>query len=727
MTPPRPTSAAGLDRRSFIKVSALAGGGLLVATCFRVGPLSARGQVPRPGPGPFAPNAFIRIAADGTVTLIAPNSEMGQGAKTALPMILAEELDVRWEQVTIEQGDLNPAYGRQAAVGSGSTPGNYATLRRAGAVARAMLVAAAARTWSVPTDECTTADGAVLHRRTQRRLGYGELAGTAATLPLPAEAPLKEPKHFTLIGRRVTGVDNRKIVTGQPLFGIDQKLPGMLYAAYVKCPVFGGSVASADLAGAKREPGVRDAFVLEGVTGLTPGVAIVAGSTWQAFQAADKLRVQWNPGPGAGQSSAAMAAAAVTLGRPAPTEPPPSGATVVEAVYHYPFLAHATLEPQNCTALFRDGTMEMWCPTQMPAVGQRLVTRGLGLPDEKVIVHVTRLGGGFGRRGSNEFSLEAAAIAQRLEGTPIKLTWTRAQDFAHDNYRSNGWHFLRAGLDPAGKLVSLQDSFVKMLGGPGDMTAAGFPFNAVPGSGVRSSKIPGTVPTGYWRAPGDNGNTWAIQSFVDELAHAAGRDPLAFTLDLLAAIPAPAAAGPAARRGGRGERFVPAQMSAVLRLAAEKAAWGQRRPRGQGQGLAITHTNNAYVAIVADVSVSPAGELRIEKLTAAVDAGTIINLSSAESQVQGAMLDGIGAAWFLKVTIEGGAAAQQAFGSYPLLRIANAPPVVAVHFVPSLAPPTGLGEPGLPPAAPAVCNAIFAATGKRVRTLPISDEDLRWS
>ncbi len=724
---PRPAPGARLDRRGFIKVSALAGGGLLIATCFRAALPSARAQAPRPGAEPFAPNAFIRIAADGTITLIAPNSEMGQGAKTALPMILAEELDVPWDRVSIEQGDLNPAYGRQAAVGSGSTPGNYATLRQAGAVARAMLVAAAAQTWGVPPEECATANGAVLHDRTQRRLAYGELAASAATLPVPAKAPLKDPKDFKLIGRRVPGVDNRKIVTGQALFGIDQKLPGMVYAAYVKCPVFGGTVGGANLADVKGEPGVRDAFILEGIAGLASGVAIVAASTWQAFQAAEKLKVQWNPGPGAGQSSTAMAAAAEALGRRGPADPLPPGATAIEAVYHYPFLAHATLEPQNCTALFRDGTMEMWCPTQMPAAGQRLVTRGLGLPEQKVIVHVTRLGGGFGRRGSNEFSLEAAAIAQRLEGTPVKLTWTRAQDFAHDNYRSNGWHFLRGGLDPAGKLVSLQDSFVKMLGGPGDMTATGFPFNAVRGSGVQSSKIPGTVPTGYWRAPGDNGNTWATQSFVDELAHAAGRDPLDFTLGLLAAVPAAGGGGPAGRRGGRGERFVPAQMAAVLKLAAEKAGWGRKRPRGEGQGLAITHTNNAYVAIVADVSVSPAGDLKIQKLTAVVDAGTIINLSSAESQVQGAMLDGIGAAWFLKVTIAGGAAEQQAFGSYPLLRIAHTPPVVAVHFIPSLAPPTGLGEPGLPAAAPAVCNAIFAATGRRIRTLPISDEDLRWS
>jgi isoquinoline 1-oxidoreductase beta subunit len=359
--------------------------------------------------------------------------------------------------------------------------------------------------------------------------------------------------------------------------------------------------------------------------------------------------------------------------------------------------------------------MEMWCPTQMPSSGQRLVSRGLGLAPGDIVVHVTRMGGGFGRRGSNEFSLEAAAIARKLEGTPVKLTWTREQDFAHDNYRSNGWHFLRGALDRDGRIVLLHDSFVKIEGGPGDMTAGKFPFIAVAGSQVRSSKISGTVPTGYWRSPGDNGNAWATQSFVDELAHAAGRDPLEFTLGLLSSVPE-------GRQGG----FVASKMATVLKLAAEKSGWGAKLPRGQGRGLAISHTNNTYVAVVAEVAVAPEGELRIRKLVAAVDAGLIVNLSSAESQVQGAMLDGIGAAWFLKVTIGKGAAVQANFNDYRLARMEHTPPVVDVHFIGSDAPPNGLGEPGLPPAAPAVCNAIFAATGKRIRTLPIVDGDLKW-
>jgi isoquinoline 1-oxidoreductase beta subunit len=724
MSTPSPLSAASLDRRDFLRVSALAGGGLLVSTYLRLGAADANLPAASGPAGEFAPNAFIRISPSGAVSLIAPNSEMGQGAKTALPMLVAEELDVTWTSVTVTQGDLNPAYGRQFAVGSQSTVANFNPLRQAGATARAMLVEAAARTWGVPPGECSTANGEVIHPPTNRRLGYGALTAQAATLAVPTGVPLKDPKDFRLVGTRVPGVDTRRIVTGEPLFGLDQKLPGMVHAAYVKCRTFGGKPVRANLDEVKKLPGVRDAFILDGITGLAPGVAIVAGSTWEAFQAVGKLTVEWNHGPGVTQSSAEMARQAEAFIQAAPPPPRSPDQKVIEAVYHYPFLTHATLEPQNCTAVFRDGVMELWCPTQIPGTAQSGVTQGLGIAARDVIVHVPRLGGGFGRRSVNEYALEAAAIARRFPGTPVKLTWMREHDFAHDQYRSNGWHAFRAAMDGSGKL-QLQDVFVKMLGGPGDMTAGGFPFTAIPGSGVQSFKLNGTIPTGYWRAPGDNGNTWATQSFVDELAHAAGRDPLAFTLELLAAIPAPGAGR--GGRGGFGGAFSVEKMTAVLKLATEKAGWGRQLPRGQGLGFAITHTNNAHVAVVAEVTVSRTGGLRINRLTAAVDAGLIVNLSSAEGQVQGAMLDGISAAWHQRITIEQGAAAETSFAQYPQLRMNAAPPEVAVHFVASTAAPTGLGEPGLPAAAPALCNAIFAATGKRLRTLPIADHDLAWS
>jgi isoquinoline 1-oxidoreductase subunit beta len=708
-TPRSPTPV--MDRRQFVKVGALAGGGLLIGTYVRFGELGAAEPA---AAADFTPNAFISISSSGAVSIIAPNSEMGQGVKTSLPMIVAEELDVAWEKVTVTQGDLNPAYGRQTSVGSQSTPSNFMPLRRAGATARAMLIQAAAETWGVPASECTTEGGAVIHRASNRRAAYGELATKAASLTPPANVPLKDPKDFKLLGTRVPGVDNLKIVTGASLFGIDVQLPGMLYATYTKCPAFGGKVVSANLDAVKARPGVRDAFVLDGIDGLPSGVAIVADSTWNAFSATKALEVKWDEGAVVSQNSVEMAKQAEALAAATPAPALPEGAKVVKAVYHYPFLAHATLEPQNCTAVYKNGVMEMWAPSQIPSVGQGLVSRGLGLEPKNIVVHITRLGGGFGRRGSNEFSIEVAAIAKKLEGTPVKLMWPREYDFAHDNYRSNGWHYFTAGLDSSGKVVSLHDAFVKMLGGPGDMTAAGFPFNAIPGSSVKSSKLPGGIPTGYWRAPGDNGNTWATQCFVDELAHAAGREPVAFTTDLLNNAPA---------QNG----FDTRRMLQVLTLATEKAGWGQERPRGEGQGFAITRTMGAYVAIVADVAVSREGKLTIKKITAAVDCGTIVNLSTAEAQVQGAILDGISAAWFQKITIERGAAAQTNFDEYPMLRMNDSPRQMEIHFVTSTAPPTGLGEPGLPAAAPAVCNAVFAATGKRIRTLPFVGESLKWS
>ena len=704
-----------LDRRSFVKVGTMLGGGLLVSAYIPFGELLAA-----EAPGDFVPNAFIRIAPSGAVTIVAPNSEMGQGIKTGLPMIVAEELDVPWDQVTIEQGDLNPAYGRQMSVGSQSTPTNWMPMRTAGAAARATLVMAAAETWGVPASECSTENGTVVHKASGKRAKYGELVPKAvAMVQMPGfrvtNGGLKDPKDFKLLGTRVPGVDNQKVVTGAPLFGIDVQLPGMVYATYTKCPVFGGKVTGANLDEIRARPGVKDAFILDGIAGLPSGVAIVADSTWNAFKATNALAMVMDKGPAVNLSSVEMAKQADDLAKnamPGPNIPP--GAKVVKATYHYPFLAHATLEPQNCTALYKNGVMEMWAPSQIPSSGAGLVTRGLGIDASNVKVHITRLGGGFGRRGSNEFSIEVAAIAKRLEGTPVKLMWMREQDFAHDNYRSNGWHYFTAGLDNTGKVVGLHDAFVKMLGGPGDMSGGGFPFNAVVGSQVTSSKLPGGVPTGYWRAPGDNGNTWATQSFVGELAHEAGKDPLAFTMDLLNGMPAQ-------------QNYDVNRMKAVLKLATDKANWGQKRPKGEGQGFAITRTNNAYVALVADVSVTREGVLTIKKLVAAVDPGIVINLSAAEAQVQGAILDGISAAWYQKITIEGGAAAQRNFDEYPMLRMSKAPRQVEVHFIQSGGNPTGLGEPALPVAAPALCNAIFAATGVRVRTLPIVDQSLKWA
>lgn len=735
-----------LSRRSFIKATALAGGGLLLGNYFgfrsatealATQPLEA----PLAGATHFSPSAFIRILPNGSVTLIAKNPEIGQGVKTSLPMILAEELEVPWENVTVEQAGLDSALGPQFAGGSSAIPSNYDSLRRVGATARTMLVQAAAQMWNVPENECTAEKGAVLHKASGKRATYGELVAKASALPVPDERTviLKDPKDFKILGSRVAGVDNHKIVTGQPLFGIDQQPPGLLYAVYEKCPVFGGKVKEANLNEVKKLAGVKDAFVIEGGderSSLSPGVAIVADSTWSAFKARQALKVTWDELEKDDQSSASFAqqAEAFSKGQPQkeihligdPDAAFSSAAKTIEVAYHFPYLAHATLEPQNCTALFKDGTLELWAPTQTPAQGQDMAARLLGIPKEKITLHLTRSGGGFGRRLANDYLVEAAAIAQKTEGFPVKVTWAREQDMQHDNYRTAGWHFLKGSVDGDGKLTAWDDHIVALgrnqtRRGEAEVGREEFPSAFVPNFRLGSSVISSNVPMGAWRAPGANANAFVFISFLDELAHAAGRDPLAFGLELLGE------AREVSAGGRRGRAFETGRMKDAMQLAADKAGWPKKLPRGQGQGLAYYFSFGAYVAIVADVTVSRDGKLRVDKLTAGVDAGPIINLSAAENQVQGALTDGLSAAWFQEITIDQGRTQQSNFHDYQLLRISDAPASMEVHFVKSAVHPSGLGEPALPPTAPAICNAIFAATGKRIRTLPFRQTNLSWN
>jgi isoquinoline 1-oxidoreductase subunit beta len=734
-------SSRPIDRRSFFRISALAGGGLLIGfTLTRSSAAASEASFADGSSADFEPNAFIRITSTGAVTILAKNPEIGQGVKTTLPMIIAEELEIPWEQVTVEQAGLNPALGRQVAAGSTGIPTNYQQLRRVGAVARTMLVQAAAVTWDVSTDECYAEAGSVVHRPSGRRLSYGELAAKAATLPVPDErsVALKDPKDFKILGRRIGGVDNRKIATGAPLFGVDVSLPGMLHAMYLRCPVFGGKLKEANLDQLRQMPGVRAAFALEGTSdlfGLVPGVAIVADSTWSAIKASRSLEAAWEEGPAAQQSTEAFAAEAARLHREeSGTEVRETGdvdralgeaTKALEADYEYPYLAHATLEPQNCTALYKDGTMEIWAPSQSPEGGQNMVAGLLGLPKERITVHLTRIGGGFGRRLQNDYMLEASAIAHRMEGTPVKVSWTREQDMQHDFYRTAGWHRLKGGLDADGRLLAWSNHFVTLgLNGsrPGngaDISGDELPSRFVPNFRMRRSVISTNVPMGWWRAPGSCGYAWVIQSFIDELAYAAGRDPLEFRLELLGddrEVPAT----------GRGQAYSTTRMKGALRLAAEAGEWGKRLPRGQGQGIAFHFSHSGYVAVVAEVTVSSDGELRVSKLTAGVDVGPILNLSGALHQVEGSMIDGLSAALLQRITVRNGRVQESNFHNYPILRYSESPRT-EVRFIESDVPPTGLGEPALPPTAPAVCNAIFAATGIRVRKLPIAAVDLEWS
>jgi isoquinoline 1-oxidoreductase beta subunit len=747
---PAAREAEGMSRRSFLVASAAAGGGLLLN--FSV-PVFAAAEAGKSVEGP-ALNAYIRIASDGIVTIVAKNPEIGQGVKTMLPMVIAEELDVDWKDVRTEQAGLDPkAYGPQFAGGSFATPMNYDPLRRVGAAARQMLIAAAAQTWHVPEDQCDTNMGHVRHKPTGRTLSYGALCPRACTIKPPdaKTVALKDPKSFRIIGTFTGGVDSPLIVTGKPIFGIDVSVPGMRYAVFEKCPVFGGKVVSANLDVIKALPGIRNAFVVKGAeptglpdgiaTGLQDGVAIVADSWWQANKALDKLQVVWDEGPVASQSSEGYARTAAELSQKTPekilhTDGDPKGALsgaahVIEASYFYPFIAHAPMEPMNSTASFKEGKVELWSPTQMPGGGVTLVAKTLGIPESDVTLHMTRCGGGFGRRLGNDYMVESAMIS-KMQGEPVKLVWNRRQDIQHDYYRPAGFHYFKAGIDAQGKLVAFTDHFVSFHNGEkpsnsADLGPTEFPARFVPNLELGMSTMPLGVPTGPLRAPQSNALAFAFQSFIDEVAHAAGKDPLQYQIDLYGeprVIVDPP--GP----GGRFMRLPPfntGRAIGVLQMVRDKSGWAKRAhlPKGTGMGVAFYYSHLGYFAEVAQVTVARTGIVKVEKVWIVGDCGSqIINPAGALNQVQGAAIDGISAALGQAITIDRGRVMQTNFHEFNLLRM-NQAPQVEVHFLITDNPPTGLGEPALPPAPPALCNAIFAATGKRVRKLPINPAELK--
>ncbi|PMS21986.1 aldehyde dehydrogenase [Trinickia dabaoshanensis] len=731
----RATSNAGVSRRTFLKfgvsVGAAAGGGLLLGFSVSAAAQSAHragvkiGDAPPALPaGVFEPNAFVQIDRKGLVTLIMPKVEMGQGVYTAIPMLIAEELEVPLQSVALDHAPPNaklygdPLLGGGQLTG-GSTSIRYAwqPMREAGATARALLVAAAAQRWKVDAATCRAEQGTVVHVSSGRRIGYGALVDAAAKMPVPSEIKLKSPEQFTLVGKPTNRLDSPQKADGAARFGFDAHVPGMRYAAIVHCPVLGGTLASVDETNAKKVSGVRQ------VVKLKDAVAVVGDHTWAAKSGAAALDVKWNGGEGSTLSTKDivddLASAAQKNGAVAHKEGDADKAFGtakhrIDAVYEQPFLAHATMEPMNCTVHVRRDGCDIWVGTQVPGFAAQAAQKATGLPIEKIAVHNHLIGGGFGRRLEVDMIAQALEIGKQVD-TPVKVFWTREEDVQHDMYRPYYYDRISAALDDDGRPIAwrhrIVGSSILSRFAPGAVengvdsdaveVAAQLPY-AIPNQWVDYVRQePRTVPTAFWRGVGATRGTFVVESFIDELAVQARIDPVQYRRDLLKEK-SPRAAN-------------------VLEVATRAAGWGQPLPKGEGRGVSVMHAFGSYLSMVAHVAVDHDGQVTVKRVVCAVDCGMTVNPKTIEAQIEGGVVFGISAALYGEITLKDGRVEQSNFTDYRVLRMNETPPI-EVHIVRSTEAPGGIGEPGTAALAPAVTNAIYAATGTRVRKLPVGTQ-----